>query len=66
MLVRKFGEHFGQGSITYQYVIEDMPHDAYVAWWAFFSRWDEVTKARKAQEEHDDLMKQAAKATGRR
>lgn len=65
-LAQFFNEHFGQGTATYDYIAHDMPFDEYAAWWAYFARARELKKARDDQREHDDLLRQAAKASSRR
>jgi hypothetical protein len=60
-----FNEHFGQGTISLDYVLHDMPSDAYVAWWAYFIEHAKQVDLNKAQAEHDDTMTKVARAAAR-
>lgn len=55
-LVQLFNEHFGQGTVSLDYVTNDMPADAYVAWWAYFIEYGKRSELRKGQAEHDSTM----------
>ena len=51
-----FNEHFGQGTASLDYVTNDMPADAYIAWWHYFNQYSGQAELRKAQKDHDDVM----------
>jgi hypothetical protein len=57
-------EHFGQGTASYTDVRDDFTTDEMWAWFAFFGEAEKTEALRKAQEEHDELLKAAAAAAG--
>ena len=61
-LVKLFNEHFGQGTVSLDFVSNEMSADAYMAWWAYFGEYAKVTELRKDQAEHDDVMGKVRKA----
>lgn len=60
--MRRFNEHFGQGSASYVAVRDDFTADEHAAWMAFFEEFDKRAAERKADEEHEAAMKAAAAA----
>jgi AraC-like DNA-binding protein len=61
-LARRFIEHFGDGAASYVQVRDEFSADEHDAWLAFFTERDRTEAERKAQEEHDAVMKAATDA----
>ena len=61
-LVQLFNEHFGQGTVSLDYVLHDMESNAYLAWWSYFAEYGRQTELRKEQTDHDDVMGKVARA----
>ena len=61
-LVKLFNEHFGQGTVSLDFVSSEMSADAYTAWWAYFAEYAKVTELRAAQKDHDETMDAVARA----
>ena len=60
-----FNEHFGQGTISLPYVVDEMANDAYEAWWRYFIAYGKSIAHKKEQKEHDDVMDHVARALHR-
>ena len=60
-----FNEHFGPGTISLPYVIDEMPNDAYEAWWFYFVARAKILEHEKAQKEHDATMDAVSRALNR-
>lgn len=61
-LARRMNEHFGNGTASYVEVRDAMIAEEHQAWLAFFSEWDKRAADRKADEEHDKMLKAATRA----
>ena len=61
-LVQLFNEHFGQGTVSLPYVLDEMPNDAYEAWWAYFIARGKRAALEKEQAEHDATMDAVSRA----
>ena len=48
--------------MSYVDVRDRFTGDEFLAWLAFFERWDKEAELRKQQAEHDNVMSAAAKA----